>query len=43
MLTFAGAFYVLSSNGMKSAGYAAVPMVLCIACLSGDRHNKDKK
>lgn len=30
ILTFAGAFYVISNNGEVSAGYAVVPMVFGI-------------
>ncbi|MDE7245583.1 MAG: hypothetical protein K2O18_16640 [Oscillospiraceae bacterium] len=34
ILTFAGAAYVLYHNGTVNAGYACVPMVLALACLS---------
>lgn len=34
VLTFVGAFYVLSNRGMVNAGYAVIPMVLSIACLN---------
>lgn len=31
-LTLCGAFYVVSNGGRPNAGYAAVPMVITIAC-----------
>ena len=34
VLTFVGAFYVLSNRGTANAGYAVIPMVLSIACLN---------
>ena len=34
VLTFAGAGYILYHSGTVNAGYACVPMVLTLACLS---------
>lgn len=43
ILTFAGAIFVLTSNGTANAGYAVIPMLLALACSSGYRANTDKK
>lgn len=43
VLTFAGAGYVLAWKGTVNAGYAVVPMVLELACLSGYRWYKKKE
>lgn len=40
LLTLAGSVYVLRSGGQASPGYAAVPMVLALACLSVGRIEK---
>ena len=32
--TFAGAVFVFTSNGAVNAGYAAIPMMMTLACLS---------
>ena len=37
VLTFVGVISVLSSHGTVSAGYAVIPMVIALACLSGFR------
>ena len=42
ILTFAGAIYVLTSHGTANAGYAVVPMVIGLACLSGYRTYRNK-
>ena len=34
ILTFIGAFYVLSNKGMVNAGYAVIPMVLSLSLLN---------
>ncbi|MDE7274852.1 MAG: hypothetical protein K2N95_17720 [Lachnospiraceae bacterium] len=34
MLTFLGSGYVLFCDGKANAGYAVVPMVLALACIS---------
>lgn len=41
-LTFAGAIFVLSSNGTANAGYSVIPLVISSACLSGYRTLKNK-
>lgn len=43
ILTFAGAIFVLASNGTANAGYAVIPMVLALACLAGYRIGTNKK
>lgn len=43
ILTFVGAIYVLTSNGTANAGYAVVPMVMGLACMSGYRSCKKEK
>ena len=35
ILTFAGAIYVLTSNGTANAGYPAVPLLFDIVCIGG--------
>ena len=35
ILTFAGAIFVLASNGTVNAGYAVVPLVVALTCLAG--------
>lgn len=42
-LTFVGAIFVLTSNGTANAGYAVIPMVIALACLSGYRAYKNKE
>ncbi len=42
ILTFAGAIFVLTSNGTANAGYAVIPLVIALACLSGYRAYKNK-
>ena len=32
ILTYAGAVFVLASNGAANAGYAVIPMVMALAC-----------
>ena len=34
LLTLAGAGYVLASHGEANAGFAVVPLVLALACIS---------
>lgn len=34
ILSFIGAFYVLSNHGQVNAGYAVVPSIFAIACLT---------
>ena len=43
ILTFAGAIYVLTSNGTANAGYAAVPLLFDIVCIGGSKANKNKQ
>lgn len=43
ILTFVGAFYVLKSNGTVNAGYAVIPMIITVACLSGYRRYRSKE
>lgn len=43
ILAFAGAIYVLTSHGTANAGYAVVPMVIGLACLSGYRTYKNRE
>ena len=40
ILTFIGAGYVLSQDGNANAGYACVPMVLALVCMSIYRQKK---
>ena len=40
VLTFAGAGYVLYNRGRENAGYAVVPMVLALACITIYRQKK---
>ncbi len=40
ILTFAGAGYVLLNRGNGNAGYAAIPMVCALACISFYRHKE---
>lgn len=42
ILTFAGAGYVVFNKGQVSAGYAVIPMVLSIVCLTFYRSIKGK-
>lgn len=42
VLTIAGAAYVLLSGGAASAGFAAVPMVLALACSGYIKATEDK-
>ena len=42
-LTFCGAFYVISNGGKPNAAYAAVPMVLTVACLQWYKAYKNKE
>ena len=42
-LTFVGAIFVLTSNGMANAGYVVIPMVIALACLAGYRAYKNKE
>ena len=43
ILTFAGAIYVLTSNGTANAGYAAVPLLFDIVCIGGYKAYKTKE
>lgn len=43
ILTFAGAIFVLTSNGTANAGYAVIPMAIALACLVGYRICKNKE
>ncbi|NBJ94802.1 hypothetical protein D5281_20030 [bacterium 1xD42-62] len=43
LLTFVGAIYVLTSNGTANPGYAVIPMVIALTCLSGYRTYKNKE
>lgn len=40
ILTLTGSVYVLYNKGQVSAGYAVVPMVFAVTCLSFYRKNK---
>ena len=42
-LAIIGAGYVLSQNGTVNAGYAVVPMVIGLSCLSAYRALPDNK
>lgn len=37
ILTFVGAFYVISSGGSANAGYAVIPMVFTVSLFSLNR------
>ena len=43
ILTFAGAVFVLASNGAANAGYAVIPMVMALACLAGYKGYTNKR
>ena len=43
ILAIAGAVYVLTSNGTANAGYAVIPMVIGISCLTGYNAFSNKK
>ena len=43
ILTFAGAVFVLTSQEAVNAGYAVIPMGICLACLAGYRASTNKK
>lgn len=43
ILTFAGAVFVLASNGAANAGYAVIPMVMALACLAGHKVYTNKR
>lgn len=43
VLTFIGAGYVLASKGTANAGYAVIPCIWTVICLSGYRWYKKKK
>lgn len=43
ILTFIGAGYVLASKGTVNAGYAVIPYIWTVICLSGYRWYKRKK
>ncbi len=43
ILTFAGAIYVLTSNGTANAGYAVVPLLFDIVCIGGYKAYKNKE
>ena len=40
ILTFVGGYYVISSGGVKSPGYAIIPMTISLACLGFSRQGK---
>ena len=42
ILTFAGAIFVLTSNGTANAGYTVIPMVFALASMAGYRGCKKK-
>ena len=45
VLTFVGAGYVLYNRGQVNAGYAVIPMIFCLGCLSFNnilKRNEDK-
>ena len=43
ILTFAGAVFVFTSNGAANAGYAVIPMMMTLACLSGYKVYTNKR
>ncbi len=43
ILTFIGAGYVIASKGTVNAGYAVIPAVWTVICMSGYRWYKKKK
>lgn len=43
ILTFAGAVFVLASNGVANAGYAVIPMVMALACFAGYKVYTNKR
>ena len=43
ILAIAGAIYVLTSNGTANAGYAVIPMLIGISCLTGHNAYTNKK
>lgn len=43
ILTFVGAGYVLYNSGQVNAGYAVIPMIFCIGCLSSYNVLKKKE
>lgn len=43
ILTFIGAGYVITSKGTVNAGYAVIPAVWTVICMSGYRWYKKKK
>lgn len=42
VLTFVGAGYVLYTDGQANAGYAVIPLVIALTCISGYRAFKNK-
>ena len=40
ILTFVGGYYVISSGGAESPGYAIIPMTISLACLGLSRQGK---
>lgn len=43
VLAIAGGIYVLTSNGTANAGYAVIPMVIGLSCLTGHTAYKKKE
>ena len=43
VLTFVGTCFVLTSKGTANAGYAVIPMVVALACLTCYRACKNKE
>ena len=43
LLTFAGAIFVLTSNGTMNAGYAVIPMIFSLVCFNGYKVYKNKE
>ena len=43
ILAIVGAVYVLTSNGTANAGYAVIPMVIGLSCLTGHNAYTNKK
>lgn len=39
VLTFVGAGYVLYTDGQANAGYAVIPLVVALVCISGYKSN----
>ena len=43
VLAIVGGIYVLTSNGTANAGYAVIPMVIGLTCLTGHIAYKNKE